>query len=162
MAKTVTKLPSLNHQNTKVVSCVVCNELYFLSLNSIIRKLKRKIITKSNSEDGKIVPFPPLSFWAFSLVGSFSLKNFSFGIHYKRSLILLYRRACGHVDEGTCPHQVLAATLTLSQPRGADYAHPILVSTSSFESHRRTCNPRLFNHELFIPMVDEKSGVWGL
>ena len=24
-----------------------------------------------------------------------------------------YRRACGHVDKGTCPHQVLAATLTL-------------------------------------------------
>ena len=28
------------------------------------------------------------------------------------------RRACGHVDEGTCPHQVLAATLTLSKPGG--------------------------------------------
>ena len=30
----------------------------------------------------------------------------------------------GHVDVGTCPHQVLAATLTLSQPGwwGADYA----------------------------------------
>ena len=43
--------------------------------------------------------------------------------------------ACGHVDVGTCLHQVLAATLTLSQPGvGADYAHPILVSTPSFES----------------------------
>ena len=49
------------------------------------------------------------------------------------------RRACGHVDVGTCPHQVLAAPLALSQPRGADYAHPILVSTPSFESHRRAC-----------------------
>ena len=49
------------------------------------------------------------------------------------------RRACGHVDEGTCPHQVLAATLTLSQPGGADQAHPILVSTPSFESQRRAC-----------------------
>ena len=29
---------------------------------------------------------------------------------------LQYRRACGHVDVGTCPHQVLA--LTLSQPGG--------------------------------------------
>ena len=48
-----------------------------------------------------------------------------------------FRRA--HVDVGTCPHQVLAATLTLSQPRGADYAHSILVSTPSFESHRRAC-----------------------
>ena len=50
------------------------------------------------------------------------------------------RRACGHVDVGMCPHQVLAATLTLSQPRGADYAQPILVSTPSFESHRRACS----------------------
>ena len=50
-----------------------------------------------------------------------------------------FRRACGHVDQGTCPHQVLAATLTLSQPGGADYAHPILVFTPSFESHRRAC-----------------------
>ena len=40
------------------------------------------------------------------------------------------------VDVGTCPHQVLAATLTLSQPGGADYAHPILGSTPSLESHR--------------------------
>ena len=28
------------------------------------------------------------------------------------------RRACGHVDVRTYPHQVLAATLTLSQPGG--------------------------------------------
>ena len=54
-------------------------------------------------------------------------------------VLSLCRRACGHVDEGTCPHQVLAATLTLSQPGGADYAHSILVSTPSFESHRRAC-----------------------
>ena len=26
------------------------------------------------------------------------------------------RRACGHVGVGTCPHQVLAANLSLSQP----------------------------------------------
>ena len=26
--------------------------------------------------------------------------------------------ACGHVGVGTCPHQVLAVTLTLSQPGG--------------------------------------------
>ena len=47
------------------------------------------------------------------------------------------RRACGHVDVGTCPHQVLAPTLTLSQPGEADYAHAIMVSTPSIESHRR-------------------------
>ena len=28
------------------------------------------------------------------------------------------RRACGHVDVGARPHQVLACTLTLSQPGG--------------------------------------------
>ena len=49
--------------------------------------------------------------------------------------------ACGPVDVGTCPHQVLAATLTLSQPRGVDYAHPILMSPPSFEIHRRACSP---------------------
>ena len=49
------------------------------------------------------------------------------------------RRACGHVDVGTRLHQVFASTLTLSQPGGADYAHPILMSTPSFESHRRAC-----------------------
>jgi hypothetical protein len=32
-------------------------------------------------------------------------------------------RACGHVDVGTSPHQILTATLTLSQPRVADYAY---------------------------------------
>ena len=37
----------------------------------------------------------------------------------------------------------LAATLILSQPGVADYAHPILVSTPSFESHRRACWTRL-------------------
>ena len=30
----------------------------------------------------------------------------------------LFRRACEHVDVGTCPHQVLVSTLTLSQPGG--------------------------------------------
>ena len=56
----------------------------------------------------------------------------------------MYRRACGHVDLGTRPHQVLASTLTLSQPRGADYDLPILMSTPSFESHRRACQSSLF------------------
>ena len=35
-----------------------------------------------------------------------------------RWILSLLRPACGHVDVGTCPHQVLAATLTLSQPGG--------------------------------------------
>ena len=64
------------------------------------------------------------------------------------------RRACGHVDEGTCPHQVLAATLTLSQPRGADYAHPILVSSLSFESHRRACIDHNLTGILIMTAVD--------
>ena len=38
------------------------------------------------------------------------------------------RRTCGHVDVGMCPHQVLVATLTLSQPGGADYDHDLLMS----------------------------------
>ena len=31
---------------------------------------------------------------------------------------MLLRHACGHVDVGTCPHQVLAAILTQSQTGG--------------------------------------------
>ena len=49
-----------------------------------------------------------------------------------------------YVDVGTCPHQVLQATLTLTQARGPDYAHPILVSTPNFESHRRPCLPMVY------------------
>ena len=30
------------------------------------------------------------------------------------------RRACGHGDIGIGPHQIVAATLTLFQPEGAD------------------------------------------
>ena len=36
----------------------------------------------------------------------------------RRKVLSLHRRACGHVDVGTCPHQILPATLTLSQPGG--------------------------------------------
>ena len=61
----------------------------------------------------------------------------------------LIRSACGHVDVGTSPHQVLASTLTLSQPGGADYAHPILMSTPSFESHRRACTWMVTIHIFF-------------
>ena len=71
---------------------------------------------------------------------------------------LVVQGACGHVDVGTCPHQVLAVTLTQSQPGGADYAHSILVSTQSFESHRRTCSVSapatvpLFNISLWLQL----------
>ena len=50
------------------------------------------------------------------------------------------------VGMGTCPYQVLAATLTLFQPEGADYAHHIMMSPPSFEIHRPawdTCYFRL-------------------
>ena len=61
------------------------------------------------------------------------------------------RHACGHVDVGTCPHQVLTATLTLSQPGGADYAHPILVSTPSLESHR--CASKYVGMLVCVPKI---------
>ena len=57
----------------------------------------------------------------------------------------ILRRACGHVDVGTCPHQVFAATLTLFQPGGAGYAHHLLMSPPSFESHRRTCKANKYS-----------------
>ena len=59
-----------------------------------------------------------------------------------------------------CPHQVLSATLTLSQPRGADYAHPTYTgdhtpqSTPSFKSHRRACctDIDLFSYQMLISL----------
>ena len=68
------------------------------------------------------------------------LQNYSYNIIF--IFLSTLRRACGHVDEGTCPHQVLAATLTLSQPgeqiMPTQYCS-ILVSTPSFEIHRHAC-----------------------
>ena len=37
-------------------------------------------------------------------------------------------QVCGHVDVGMCPHQVLAATLTLFQPGGP---HQVLKATGA-------------------------------
>ena len=56
---------------------------------------------------------------------------------YLRLLPITNRLASGHGDMGTRLHQVLAATLTLSQPGAADYTHAIMMSPPSFESHRR-------------------------
>ena len=39
---------------------------------------------------------------------------------------------------GTGTHQVWVFTLTLFEPGGADYAHSIMMSPPSFESHRHT------------------------
>ena len=41
------------------------------------------------------------------------------------SIMLALPRTAVPVGRWTCPHQVLAATLTLFQPGGADYAHHI-------------------------------------
>ena len=50
-----------------------------------------------------------------------------------RFLILgLLSNSGAPVGMGTRPHQVLAATLTLSQPGGADYTHAIMMSPPSF------------------------------
>ena len=47
------------------------------------------------------------------------------------------RRACGRGDVST---PSFGNHLNPILTRGADYAHPILVSTPSFESHRRACS----------------------
>ena len=49
--------------------------------------------------------------------------------------------ACGRGDLST---PSFVATLTLSQPGGggADFSHPILVSTPNFESHRHASNKK--------------------
>ena len=51
-----------------------------------------------------------------------------------------HRQAYGHMDVGTCPHQVLAAILTQSQPGGQIMAtlywcpHQVLKATGAPES----------------------------
>ena len=40
--------------------------------------------------------------------------------------------ACGHVDVGMCPHQVLAATLTLSHPGGGGLCPPYTCVHTKF------------------------------
>ena len=53
----------------------------------------------------------------------------------------------GHVDMGTCPHQVFAATLTLSQPGEADYAHPILCPNQVLKAKGTPGNINVVTHE---------------
>jgi hypothetical protein len=61
------------------------------------------------------------------------------------------RRTCGHVDVGTCPHQVLASTLTLSQPGGgADYAHPILMSNQVLKATGAPVYASIGNRHFFF------------
>jgi hypothetical protein len=43
-----------------------------------------------------------------------------------------FRRACEHVDVGTCPHQVFAATLTLFQPGVGRLCPPYTVVPTKF------------------------------
>ena len=54
--------------------------------------------------------------WKETIVTTFN--NLKQKIESFNILYVYVRRACGHVDVGTSPHQVLAATLTLSQPGG--------------------------------------------
>jgi hypothetical protein len=68
--------------------------------------------------------------------------HLSQGRHGTHSQVRLW--ACGHGDISTSS---FGSHLNPISTRGADYVHPILVSTPSFERHRRTCRelrpPRL-------------------
>jgi hypothetical protein len=48
-------------------------------------------------------------------------------------------RAGTYRDMGICPYNVLADTLTLLQPRGADYAQQLGLFRPCLESFRRAC-----------------------
>ena len=70
--------------------------------------------------------------------------NYSKYVHFSLCRLLstyrYIRHACVHLDVGTCPHQVLTATLTLFQPEGGGQIMPtiyILMSNSAYESNRR-------------------------
>ena len=79
-----------------------------------------------------------LKIWRYSLTSNFKRKIFSNFVAFSE-YPNFKRCPCGHVDVGTCPLQVLVATLTLSKKKGADHARSIMVSTPSFESYRRVC-----------------------
>ena len=97
----------------------------FIDLFFLVKNIKRKtshLLTTAKNVLAKITHIKAVFF---------------FELHQKiippktYTSLLLGRRACGHVDMGMGPHQVLAITLTLSQPGGRLCPHP------SFESHRR-------------------------
>ena len=67
------------------------------------------------------------------------------------------RRACGHGDMGTGPHQVLAAILTLFRPGGTDYAHHILMY---IENHRRTCVCNVCIKEVLLNVLHQSFCNW--
>ena len=51
------------------------------------------------------------------------------------------RAKAGLLSLGVPGHpQILADQLTLSQPRGADYAHQIILAPPDFQTFRRPCN----------------------
>ena len=86
-----------------------------------------------------IIVIPTLTFWHLHLSGTFqNLRPCHFSILHGLSYTYLHcRRACGHGDMGTCPHQDLAVSLTLFHPCwGGDHT---MMSPLSFESHRCAC-----------------------
>ena len=89
-----------------------------------------------------------------------------------------FRRACGHVDVGTCPHQILAATLTVFRPVDTQYKNimyyvsnvPCTFDVSSFLFQkylkiRQLCSLRqnLFDIEeaLQYDRHHNQLGIWG-
>ena len=54
--------------------------------------------------------------------------------------------ACGRGDKSTPSFGIYLNPIST---RGADYAHPILMSTPSFESHRRACTWMVTIHIFF-------------
>ena len=80
-----------------------------------------------------------LAFRSVCQLLSFSWKTYKFKTHmipFNFATNFRVRLACGHGDVGTCPHQVCCSHLNPISTKGADYAHPILMSPLSFESHR--------------------------
>ena len=76
----------------------------------------------------------------FQPFGPFDLWQYRSAIQARRrSAIQAHLSSCGRGDVSTTSFgSYLNSILT----RGADYPHPILVSTPSFESHRCACNPQ--------------------
>ena len=114
----------LNHKSTKKGDCTTgdkgpdpfsrCKFPFFLGDVGLSMSLNQCLLSKSPSHNNKgCKDLYELMKKRKGNTTSFLDENYG-----RVNTDTTSRRASGHVDVGTCPHQVLAATLTLSQPGG--------------------------------------------
>ena len=90
----------------------------FLIASYILKIIKFSYMRKNSRSEKQLTSPVVMCQHIVYLIRRTSAHHFMF--RSKLTSHIISRRACGHVDVGTFPHQVLAATLTLSQPVGVE------------------------------------------